>query len=37
MAEGIKIITTNRKARHDYKVLDTYEAGLELKGTEVKS
>mgnify|MGYP001218268622 CR=1 FL=1 len=35
--EGIKIITTNRKARHDYIVLDTYEAGLVLQGTEVKS
>ena len=32
-----KLITDNRKARHDYKVLDTYEAGLELRGTEVKS
>ncbi|RDI94515.1 SsrA-binding protein SmpB [Meiothermus sp. QL-1] len=27
----------NRKARHDYEVLETYEAGLALKGTEVKS
>jgi len=32
-----KIITTNRKARHDYIILDTYEAGVVLKGTEVKS
>lgn len=30
-------ISKNRKARHDYHILDTYEAGLELKGTEVKS
>lgn len=30
-------ICKNRKARHDYHILDTYEAGLELKGTEVKS
>ena len=36
MAEG-KIITVNRKARHDYFVLETFEAGLELVGTEVKS
>lgn len=31
------IITENRKARHDYQILDSYEAGLVLKGTEVKS
>ena len=39
MAEkaGIKIIATNRKATHDYFVDDTYEAGIELFGTEVKS
>jgi len=30
-------VAENRKARHDYDILDTYEAGLELKGTEVKS
>ncbi len=36
MAEG-KIITVNRKARHDYFVLETFEAGIELVGTEVKS
>ena len=35
--DDIKIITTNRKARHDYTVLDTYEAGIVLQGTEVKS
>ena len=37
MAEGIKIITTNRKARHEYHISDTLEAGLVLQGTEVKS
>jgi len=31
------VIATNRRARHDYHVLDTYEAGLVLVGTEVKS
>jgi len=34
---GIKIIADNRKARHDFSVIDTYEAGLELWGSEVKS
>jgi SsrA-binding protein len=34
---GRKIIAQNRKARHDYAVLDTYEAGVMLTGTEVKS
>ncbi|MDR1194690.1 MAG: SsrA-binding protein SmpB [Peptococcaceae bacterium] len=38
MAErGIKVIAENRKARHDYFVLDTYETGIALTGTEVKS
>ena len=32
-----RIIADNRKARHDYFVIETYEAGLELFGTEVKS
>ena len=32
-----KIIAENRKARHDYFVIETYEAGIELFGTEVKS
>ena len=32
-----KIIAQNRKARHDYAILDTFEAGLVLTGTEVKS
>ncbi len=35
--EGRKIVAQNRKARHDYEVLETYEAGLVLKGPEVKS
>ncbi len=35
--EGIKIISDNRKARFLYEILETYEAGLELVGTEVKS
>ena len=32
-----KVITVNRSARHDYFVLETFEAGIELFGTEVKS
>src|SRR2546425_12665131 len=32
-----QIITTNRKARHDYTIIETFEAGIELRGTEVKS
>lgn len=35
--DDIEVITTNRKARHDYTVMDTYEAGIVLQGTEVKS
>lgn len=31
------VLADNRRARHDYHILDTYEAGIELKGTEVKS
>jgi SsrA-binding protein len=34
---GRKIIAQNRKARHDYSVLDVFEAGVMLTGTEVKS
>ena len=34
---AIKTITENRKARHEYFVLESYEAGIELYGTEVKS
>jgi SsrA-binding protein len=35
--KGRKVIAQNRRARHDYAVLDTYEAGVALLGTEVKS
>jgi SsrA-binding protein len=35
--QGRKVVAQNRKARHDYAVEDTYEAGLVLQGTEVKS
>ena len=35
--QGRKVIATNRKARHDYTIEDTYEAGIVLSGTEVKS
>ena len=34
---GTKLIASNKKARHDYAILKTYEAGLVLAGTEVKS
>ncbi|TXS55403.1 SsrA-binding protein SmpB [Streptomyces sp. t39] len=34
---GRKLIAQNKKARHDYHILDTYECGLVLTGTEVKS
>jgi SsrA-binding protein len=34
---GRKVIASNRKARHDYTILDVYEAGVVLVGTEVKS
>lgn len=34
---SIKILTTNRRARFEYEILETREAGIELKGTEVKS
>ncbi|MEG0364558.1 MAG: SsrA-binding protein SmpB [Erysipelotrichales bacterium] len=33
----MKIINTNRKARHDYFLLDSFEAGIVLTGTEIKS
>jgi SsrA-binding protein len=35
--KGRKAIATNRKARHDYSIVDTYECGVVLMGTEVKS
>jgi len=34
---SVKVIATNRKARHDYFLLDTYEAGISLLGSEIKS
>jgi len=34
---GRKIISKNRKAYHDYLILDTYEAGIALTGSEIKS
>src|ERR671934_172731 len=34
---GMKLVAENRRARHDYHLLDRYEAGLVLQGTEVKS
>ena len=34
---GRKVIATNRKAHHDYHIMDTFEAGMVLSGTEVKS
>ncbi len=34
---GRRLIASNRKARHDYHIEDTYEAGIVLQGTEVKS
>ena len=36
-AESIKLIANNKKAYHDYFIEDTYEAGISLHGTEVKS
>ena len=35
--DGRKVVARNRKARHEYEILDTYEAGLALKGPEVKA
>ncbi|MCT1685113.1 SsrA-binding protein [Corynebacterium appendicis CIP 107643] len=35
--DGPGVIASNRKARHDYNILDTYEAGVVLVGTEIKS
>jgi SsrA-binding protein len=37
VSEGIKIIAQNRKARYDYIIDESYECGIELFGTEVKS
>jgi SsrA-binding protein len=35
--DGRKVVATNRKARHEYEILERFEAGLVLKGPEVKS
>ncbi len=35
--QGVKIMATNREARHEYFVEEEFEAGIELSGTEVKS
>jgi SsrA-binding protein len=35
--KGHKLIAQNKKARHEYTILDTYECGMVLTGTEVKS
>jgi SsrA-binding protein len=35
--KGRKVIVSNRKARHDYSIIDSYECGIVLMGTEVKS
>jgi SsrA-binding protein len=35
--KGTKVVAQNRKARHDFEILDTFEAGLALMGAEVKS
>jgi SsrA-binding protein len=37
MADEITLISENRKARHEYEIVKTYEAGLQLNGSEVKS
>jgi SsrA-binding protein len=34
---GIKVVATNRKARHEYFILETFEAGIALQGSEIKS
>ena len=35
--EGIKVVSDNRRARYDYEILQSFEAGIELVGSEVKS
>lgn len=35
--EGKKVVASNRKARHEFEILETFEAGLVLRGPEVKS
>lgn len=35
--DGVKVVARNRKARHDFEILDTFECGIVLRGSEVKS
>lgn len=35
--EGIKVVSRNRKAKFEYELFETFEAGIELRGTEIKS
>ena len=35
--QGVRVVARNRRATHDYTIGDTWEAGLVLQGTEVKS
>ena len=37
MSDDIKVIARNKKAKHDYHIEETYEAGIILQGTEIKS
>lgn len=37
MTDEIKVVASNRRARHDYQIIDVYEAGLVLQGSEIKS
>lgn len=37
MSEDLKVVARNKKAKHDYNIEETYEAGIILKGTEIKS
>lgn len=37
MSDNEKVVTVNRKARHDYEILEKYEAGISLLGSEVKA
>ena len=37
MPEGRKVVATNRRARHNYDIVDIFEAGIVLRGSEVKS
>ncbi|MGM0445640.1 MAG: SsrA-binding protein SmpB [Bacillota bacterium] len=37
MSDDIKVVARNKKARHDFNIEETYEAGIKLQGTEIKS